>query len=68
MRNLCVKIENGVVVDAIICKNIDWANEKLGGEWIAVPDDVACGIGYEYMDGEFVAPQGEEDNVDTDTD
>ena len=65
MRNLCVKIENGVVVDAIICKNIDWANEKLGGEWIAVPDDVACGIGYEYMDGAFIAPQSEEEDEET---
>lgn len=56
MRNLCAKIDNGLVVNVIICKNPDWANQKLGGTWVPVPADQPCGIGYQYLDGAFIAP------------
>ena len=60
--NTCAKVKDGVVVNVIICKNVDWANERLGGNWIAVPDGSVCGIGYEYVDGAFIAPQSEEED------
>lgn len=63
--NTCAKVKDGLVVNVIICRNVNWANEKLGGSWIAVPDGEPCGIGYEYVDGAFIAPQSEEEDEET---
>lgn len=63
--NTCAKVKDGLVVNVIICRNVNWANERLGGNWIAVPDGSVCGIGYEYVDGAFIAPQSEEEDEET---
>lgn len=41
---ICCKIENDVVTDAIVCDDVDWANENLEGTWV----EGASGIGYNY--------------------
>ena len=54
MKLKAAKIENGLVVD-IIVGDYNWAIERLGGNWIDATDKVV-GVGYEYTNGEFIAP------------
>lgn len=53
---ICALIENSETTNIIVCSNVNWANEKLGGQWAAVPEDIPVGIGWQYIDGEFIAP------------
>ena len=56
MSKYALRIENDIVVDAIVCDNPEWAIQKLGGEWIAY--DTKIGIGWErYEINSFREPQ-----------
>jgi len=51
----CAKIENNIVVQAIVCSSVEWAIERIGGEWLPIYNDNPAGIGYTW-DGEKFNP------------
>lgn len=54
----CAKIENGIVVQVIVCDEHGWAAQHLGGEWICTHERLV-GIGWPVVDGEIVQPEPE---------
>ena len=54
--NSCAKIEDNIVTQVIACRNVRWAVDKLGGEWLPVFESNPAGIGYTWNGEEFVAP------------
>jgi hypothetical protein len=44
---------NNIVLRGIVCDNIEWAVENLGGRWVPtymdVPGKTYAGIGFEYL-------------------
>jgi hypothetical protein len=51
----CARIEDGVVMQVIVCNNPDWAATHLGGEWVCT-DGRLVGVGWPVVDGEIVEP------------
>ena len=54
------KIENGLVTQIIVCNDVNWANDRLGGTWIAC--DNAVGIGFSYSDENGFEPPIQEES------
>lgn len=55
MERTAAKIEDGVVTQVIV-GSYEWANHRLGGEWVNTTGK-SVGIGYSYLDGEFRPPR-----------
>lgn len=58
------KIENGEVTQVIVCDSIEWAQNRLGGDWIETKIDGSeraryAGVGYVYLPeiDAFLPPQ-----------
>lgn len=49
------KIKDGIVVQVILCDNVNWANQKLGGTWVSC-GDCPVGIGFTYTELEGFRP------------
>ncbi len=62
----CAKIEDGYVTNVIVCSNVDWINSKNIGTYVPVYDNQPAGIGYQYIDGQFIAPIVDEEVEDED--
>jgi hypothetical protein len=58
----CAKIEDGIVVQVIVCDSHDWAAQRLGGEWVCTETQLV-GIGWVVVDGEIVPPPQPEPGV-----
>jgi hypothetical protein len=56
MSTFAALIEEGLVVQVIV-GDVAWANDRLAGVWVG--SDVLVGIGWSYVDGEFVPPEPE---------
>ena len=56
MKKYCAKIENGTVTNVIVCDNEKWANDNLGGTWVATTERVGKGWTYNETEG-FRLPQ-----------
>ena len=50
----CVKTENNIVVNIILANNIEWCNKNLDGTWIPLYNNIECGIGWTFQNGEFI--------------
>ena len=61
--NSCAKIEDNIVTQVIACRNVQWAVDKLGGEWLPVFESNPAGIGYTW-DGEIFSPPAIEEEID----
>jgi hypothetical protein len=62
--SLLAKLEDGIVTQVIVCDSIEWAQTRLGGEWIETKIDGSeraryAGIGYVYRSeiDAFLPPQ-----------
>lgn len=55
MERTAAKVEDGVVTQVIV-GSYEWANSRLGGEWIDTTG-TSVGMGYTYLEGEFRSPQ-----------
>ena len=51
----CAKIEDGAVVQVIVCDNSDWAQATLGGAWVCT-ENVLVGVGWLFENGTVVSP------------
>jgi hypothetical protein len=58
--DICAKIDNGIVTETIVCSNVNWAVNSLGGFWLLVPAGCFCGIGYTYDGENFIPPEPQE--------
>lgn len=56
MINICAKIENNIVVKLTAAMSVIWCENKFGGLWAAVPNNLPVGIGWTYENNEFIAP------------
>lgn len=54
MERYCAQIEDGVVVQVIVCGSVEWATATHGGEWVLT--ETLPGIGWTYSDGVFAPP------------
>lgn len=54
MSRYSAKVEGGVVVEVLV-GDVDWASEKLGGEWHDV-DGLPVSVGWTLKDGEWRRP------------
>ena len=55
----CAQLDaNNIVINVICCKNVAWANSRLGGTWIAV-NTSSCGIGWTWDGEQFNPPEFE---------
>lgn len=57
----CAQIDNGVVVNTIVCNNVDWAIQSFGGLWKPVYDNNLCGVGWIWDGEKFNPPELEEE-------
>ena len=46
-----------IIFDGVVL-NIALADSALGADWVLIPEDVSVGIGWLYVDGEFLAGGG----------
>ena len=62
----CAKVEDGIVTQVIVCRNVQWAIDTLGGEWHPSYDDNPAGTGYTWDGEKYIAPVYEEveDEID----
>lgn len=59
MKSRYATVESGVVTNVVIWDGAAVCDELLGA--VRVPDVVSVGVGYTFVDGEFVAPQTQPD-------
>jgi hypothetical protein len=56
-----MSVYSALIVDALVAQvivgDVDWANSRLGGTWVG--SDELVGIGWGYVDGQFVPPEPE---------
>jgi hypothetical protein len=62
MNTYAALIENNTVTQVIV-GTAEWAQSRLGGQWVNT--ETLVGIGWDYVDNQFVAPIVEEGEDDT---
>jgi hypothetical protein len=55
--NHAAELDENDIVIRVIVGAADWAEENLGGRWVASPK---CGPGWLYVEGEFLPPERDE--------
>jgi hypothetical protein len=64
MAIFAVLDNNNVVANAIVCESLELAEQLTGCKCLEILNEKPVGIGYTYVNGEFIAPPVEEPTND----
>lgn len=65
MNRICAQIDGINITRITAASNPDWCKDKLGGDWVLVPEGVRPLYNWTYENGEFIPPQIEEESDET---
>lgn len=62
--SLYAVLNNNLVINVIVAESQEIAQEATNMTCVEIPEDVTAGMGFTYIDGEFIAPPVEEPTND----